>query len=258
MSLIDSHRHLPFTEPSEEAISELLAFFEKYQIFKACIYPSIQADDFSDLSKYYKRLDQTLTKGGKHLAGKILKFGAIDFTKTPHQVEQVIEKHQLKGLKLHPLQNFEIDKEVLMPYLEILENHQLPLYIHSDWVPTTEYKKRKVILEKTIGKVASFVPEIPVIMGHAGNSDSYRDIHKVLKKHSNVILETSMAPTSAELEKAIWKHGARRVIFGSNEPYCAFDKELKMIEVLNISLPEKKLILGKNAMNLFHLNRNQI
>ncbi|NVM31944.1 MAG: amidohydrolase family protein [Candidatus Helarchaeota archaeon] len=258
MILIDGHRHLPFTAPSEEAISELLAFFEKYKLFKACIYPSLQADDFSDLNRYYKRLDQTLAKGGNHFAKKILKFGAIDFTKSPHQLEQDIEKHQLKGLKLHPLQNFKINKEVLMPYLEILKSHNLPLYIHSDWVPSTEYKKRKVILEQTIGKIASFVPRIPVIMGHAGNSDSYRHIHKVLNKHSNVILETSMAPTSAELEKAIWKYGAHRVIFGSNEPYCAFDKELKLIEVLNISLPERYLILGKNAMNLFHLNKNQI
>ncbi|MFX1298718.1 MAG: amidohydrolase family protein, partial [Promethearchaeota archaeon] len=95
------------------------------------------------------------------------------------------------------------------------------------------------------------------IMGHAGNSDSYRHIHKVLKKHSNVIIETSMAPTPAELEKAIWKRGAHRIIFGSNEPYCAFNKEFKLIEVLNISLPEKYLIYGKNALKLFHLNEKQ-
>ncbi|MFX1298719.1 MAG: hypothetical protein ACFFD2_28150, partial [Promethearchaeota archaeon] len=158
MIVIDGHRHLPFTAPSEDAIADLKMFYETYKISKMCIYPSYLANDFANLSKYYDRLNQTLEKGGKILSEKILKFGGIDFTKSPEKLEDAIEAHQLKGLKIHPLQGFEIKKEVLMPYLDILKKYNLPLYIHSDWVPSTEYKKRKVILEQSIGKIASFIP----------------------------------------------------------------------------------------------------
>ena len=52
------------------------------------------------------------------------------------------------------------------------------------------------------------------------------------------------------LEKIIRKHGAERILFGSDYPWHLPSQEISLIRSLDISEEEKEMILGENAARL--------
>ena len=152
------------------------------------------------------------------------------------------------GVKIHPLQNFPLTHAVLDPVMECIGKRKILVYIHTDWVPSAEFGKYKITLKQTFGWFAQEYPDITFIMGHAGNNDSWVGIWKLMQKYPNTICETSMAPSTGELEKVIHRLGVERVLFGSNFPYCSPDVEIKKIRCLfEVSDEEKSRIFYDNA-----------
>ncbi|TXT53385.1 MAG: hypothetical protein BAJALOKI2v1_1000008 [Promethearchaeota archaeon] len=107
-------------------------------------------------------------------------------------------------------------------------------------------------LKETFEKIVSFFPDFQYIIGHAGGSGAFLDIWKTCKRHPNVYIETSMAPTTSPLEEVIWKLGPERILFGSNFPYCSTSVEIrKILSLYKVSDEDKKQILESNAEVLF-------
>ncbi|MHA1731404.1 MAG: amidohydrolase family protein [Promethearchaeota archaeon] len=256
--LVDAHRHLPRATEPDVARVDFLNYLEKYGVAVAAIHPSFQDRDFDNVGKYYEKLVAFHEGLGPAIRERLVRFGPVDFNQTPGELKETAGKFGIAGLKLHPLQEFPVEKKYLSPYLSVAAELGVPVYIHSDWVPSTSYKKRKVVLEETVGRIASLVPAVTFIMGHAGNSDSYFKIHKTLSRHPNLLLETSMAPSPGDLEKAARRFGAHRILWGSNAPFCSVAKELKTVEVLRVSLPEKMQVLGFNAARLLGIPRERL
>jgi len=178
-------------------------------------------------------------------------FIPIIFNHSPADFERAINQYHPQGVKIHPLQNFSISKAQLEPYLEIVQKNKIPLYIHTDWVPSAEFGKYRINLNETFGKITDMYPGITFIMGHAGNSDSWVNIWKLLQKRPNVYVETSMAPSPGELEKIVQKIGPNRILFGSNFPFCEPNVELMKIIMLNhVSDEEKNQIVYNNALKI--------
>jgi len=178
-------------------------------------------------------------------------FIPILFNHTPADFEGIINKYHPNGAKIHPLQNFTVSKEQFEPYFEIVQKKKMPIYIHTDWIPSAEFGKYQININETFGQITDMYPSIKFIMGHAGNSDSWVNIWKLLKKRSNVYVETSMAPSPGELEKIIQKIGPNKIVFGSNFPFCDPSVELMKIIMLNhVSDEEKNQIVYDNALKI--------
>jgi predicted TIM-barrel fold metal-dependent hydrolase len=100
--------------------------------------------------------------------------------------------------------------------------------------------------------VASKYRNIKVILGHAGGS-----ILPVIKKAcdyaknvDNVWLETSGITSPVSVDYMTNTMGVRKILFGSDYPYCSFKSMLH--NVLDSNLPEgkKKLILNDNLYDI--------
>jgi predicted TIM-barrel fold metal-dependent hydrolase len=172
----------------------------------------------------------------------------IDFGRGVVGLEADFSDYSPAGLKIHPLQGFPLDETTLRPFFEFARGHHLWIYCHTDWLPSTEYKQAGPILAATFGKLARWFPDNVLIMGHCGNNDSYINVWQHFKRNPRVYGETSMAPTTAELEKVITKVGAERLLFGTNAPHCAPRVEIqKILSLYQISDEVKKMILHDNA-----------
>jgi predicted TIM-barrel fold metal-dependent hydrolase len=182
---------------------------------------------------------------------KAFLFLPILFEEPYEKFTEIVHQYQPAGLKLHPLQNFPIKKVILEPYLQIAAKKKIPIYIHTDWVPSAEYGKYRNTIKENFGEITALFPEITFIMGHAGNSDSWVNIWRLIQKHPNVMVETSMAPSPGELEKVVQNIGIERVLFGSNFPFCEPSVELMKIIMMNgVSESDKERIVFDNAIKL--------
>lgn len=232
-----------------------------YGINSVCIMPTwrnlndfdFRADnpnDFKNPIEYLKNIIEfrNYLKGWK---GKIYTFLPVDFTKTEEQFQGLLKETQAAGIKLDPLQNFKIDYETLNPYLIPVKKMNLIVYIHTDWVPSTEWKQVKNRMPETFIKIVKMYPDITFIMGHSGFNDSYVSVWKWLKKYPNIIAETSFAPSPSELEKIIIKTDEKRVVFGSSFPLSPTASEImKVVKMTRLTKEQKQIIFYDNAMRI--------
>jgi predicted TIM-barrel fold metal-dependent hydrolase len=236
-------------------IDEFDKNLKNYNIGKFCLMPSLFNKDFQDINSY---IDKTKPYYEKYRKEALI-FGAIDVSKSMEQNVTFLEKQKkiinIKGIKIHPGQGFKIDKKELKPYFSAIADvigYDSPIYIHTDWPLLEEKGFAPEKMKDNFDKIVSFFPEFKYIMGHAGGSGAYLNVWKSCKKHTNVYIETSMAPVTSPLEEVVWKIGSERVLFGSNYPYCATSSEIvKVYSLYKISDKDKRSILESNAEALF-------
>jgi len=246
--LFDFHRHISNIESFDKNLKE-------FNIGSFCLMPSMIDNDFEDISNYINKIKPFVKK----YADRAIIFGALDFIKGyEDNLEILMEQSKeinIKGIKLHPEQIFKIKKDNLEPYFkalsEILGNN-IPIYIHMDWPLLEENRYAPNGKKNTFNKIVTFFPDFKYIMGHAGGSGDYLNVWKSCKKFSNVYIETSMAPVTSTLSEVVWKIGPKRLLFGSNYPYCGTSIELiKILCMYQVSDADKKAILESNWEVLF-------
>ena len=132
-SLFDFHRHISEIQQFDEDL-------KTYNIQNFCVMPSIQAGNFKDYHQYIKNAKPLLQKYSK----RMISFGFIDFGKSPEENSEILKdfKQQIniKGIKFHPQQNFELKKKYLKPYFDEIQGvvGNVPVYIHMDWPLTVK------------------------------------------------------------------------------------------------------------------------
>ncbi|MHA1714943.1 MAG: amidohydrolase family protein [Promethearchaeota archaeon] len=245
--IIDFHCHL-----KNGGVDYLESLKKKYNVECFILHPAFK--DFNELSKYHDTVSRILEQEPDEFKA----FIGIDFSKDPDVIIEDFHMVGASGIKIHPLiQGISIhDKNFMAPFMSVLKSLKAPVYVHTDHPGVPDYRKYRTLLKSRFGRFAKHFPDHDVlIMGHAGNSDSYLDAKEVLKFRINVYVETSLAPVPSEFEKMVKMvpDGENRLLFGSNEPYSAFQVEFKKIEVLSLSNVQKRKILYENARRLLRL-----
>ena len=248
--VFDFHRHIA-------NLSEFEQNLEDFNIGKFCLMPTTIENDFENISTYIENIKPYYEK----YKDKAFIFGALDFSNDYDYNKELLEKQKrsvnIKGIKLHPEQGFELNKKFLKPYFHAISDifgYTIPIYVHTDW-PLTEAKGyAPESIKNTFSIIVTNFPDFKFIMGHAGGSGAYLNVWKSCKKFSNVYLETSMAPVTSPLEEVIWKIGPERLLFGSNYPYCATSIELvKLYSLYKITDEDIRMALESNAEVLFSI-----
>ena len=248
MNIIDFHCHLDING----SIDHLNAIQDKFGVDISVIHPGF--DDFRNLSTYHENIKNILREGTDTFKA----FIGIDFKNKPEAIADIFHEIGASGVKIHPiLQGIEIhNKEFMAPFMAVLKQLDAPVYVHTDHPGVPNYRKYRTLLKSRFGRFAKKFPDQgKLIMGHAGNNDSYLDAKHVFKLRGNTYVETSLAPVPSEFEKMINRveGGENRILFGSNVQYCSFEVELKKIHVLNITEKQKQKILFENAKRLLKL-----
>ncbi len=228
--IFDCHRHLSPTFEDDIRAQDIRG---------ACIHPSLIDGDFIQHDEYLERA--VLFR--KRASIPIFVFGAVDFQQPPDRLVGLIAKHHLAGVKIHPAQKYPLQKVILAPYMEVIEQAHIPLYIHTNWEPSRDFGQDHSLFKETFVQVAQWFPRVPIILGHAGNNDNHMEIKNWVTKLPNVYVETSMAPVPSEITKVVRRIGSERVLFGSNAPHASYAVERKKIEVLVLPVMDKENIL---------------
>ena len=175
-------------------------------------------------------------------------------TKKPAEMISQIAQMGLKGVKMHPeFQDFSFEDESLFPIWEACIKHDLfvlthagkdisfPAPYHSD--PRRlktfheRFKKLKLVVAhlgswRMWDEVEEFIVGLPI----------YLDLAFTLGKMQD-----------EQLVRIIRNHGAERILFGTDSPWCDQEKALNHFRGLPLTENEKELILGINAARLLDI-----
>lgn len=156
-----------------------------------------------------------------------------------------------KGVKMHPdYQGFLVDDKCMMPVYEALRDTGLTLVVHAG--VDIGFPSLVHCTPLMISKVLSEIPGLKLIAAHMGGHGLWSDVEDILLG-KDIYIDTSFSSYVLGEEgmlRMIRKHGAGKVLFGSDSPWTDAGKELELLNNLDITGSEKDLIMYKNALEL--------
>lgn len=164
----------------------------------------------------------------------------------------------IPGIKFHPdYQGFFVDEFRLLPMYRALADAGLIVLFHAGidiGVPPPVHCP-----PDRLARLLDAVPDLTVIAAHMGGYGQWDAVEQHLLGRS-VYLDTaySLSDLGAERMVAmIHRHGADRVLFGTDSPWTDQAAEIAGISALPLTEEERTAVLGKNARQLLHLPNNK-
>ena len=160
----------------------------------------------------------------------------------------------LKGLKFHAeYQDFIVDDEKMLRIYDYALSRGLILLHHGGFDPGFSPPFRSSA--KGFANVARAMRGGVIIAAHLGGHGEWADVEEHLAG-SSIYLDTSMGfeyfPHDIFL-KLLKKHGADKILFGSDSPWSNARTEIEHINSLPIPKSDIDLILSGNAKRLLHI-----
>ncbi len=195
---------------------------------------------------------ETITKWSIEIASdRIIPFASVhpDAENVSDQLES-LKKIGIKGIKLHPdYQDFYIDEERLFPIYEKCTELEMPIVFHAGLDALCPDNIHAPV--DRIVKVIDKFPKLQMILAHLGANEMWEDVYeKIAGKSENVYLDTAFIGEKCSdelMEKIIKKHGANKILFGSDLPWMSPKEVVEKLNRLNLTNEEMELILHKNA-----------
>ncbi len=160
----------------------------------------------------------------------------------------------LKGIKMHcEYQQFSVDSPEMLKIYDYAFSKGLIIVHHAGFDPA--FKPPYHSSPKQFKNIADQMKGGVLVAAHLGGQKQWDDVYNYLAG-TNVYLDTSMGfgyYTKEQFLKILEKHGADKILFGSDSPWSRADKELEIFESLNIPQKDKELILCENAKRLLKI-----
>ncbi len=184
----------------------------------------------------------------------IVSFGSIHH-ESPDVFDELerIKEMGLKGVKLHPdYQGFEVDDPKMKPIYKKISDLGIITVFHSgkDYGFGPPYGNTPQKLSKALLWFSA-----PVIAAHWGGVACYEDVLKYLCG-KDVYFDTSFGYSMMPkyyTQEIFDKHGADKILFGTDAPWHNAQMELRLINSLEISEEDKEKIFFKNAKKLLEI-----
>lgn len=150
-----------------------------------------------------------------------------------------------RGLKLHPwIQAFSPTEPFMDPLGDELATLGIPVVFHDGTPPYSSPLQ--------VAHFARRHPTVPVVLGHAGLHDLWKEAILAAERYPNIYLCPSGMPPHG-LSQAIRRLPPQRFLFGSDagfgEPYWQ-PYQLQKIRGLGLDAASEALILGANAEHI--------
>jgi len=187
--------------------------------------------------------------------GPIIAFGSV-YPFAPDAAAELerLARAGVKGVKFHPeYQNFYVDDERVLPLYDKIAELGLITVFH----PGADIGHPKPIhcAPKRLARILRRFRGAPVVAAHFGGY-IYWDEVEICLAGQDVYFDTSFCHTRIpvyQAEALVRRHGASRVLYGSDLPWSDDDGEKLLVEHLNISDEERALVFGGNAARLLGL-----
>lgn len=173
-------------------------------------------------------------------------FGTVHVGLSVEENLASLQRHGIKAVKIHPLfQRFALNDPRLW---EILEAFGGDYAVITHVGEGGDSLTNSLSGPKMIRDIANQFPALRLIACHFGGYKILDEAEEMLAG-ADVVLETSWPPSLATLRPErvrdlIRKHGAERIVFGSDWPMTSPGQELAAIELLGLTDDECKSVLG--------------
>jgi predicted TIM-barrel fold metal-dependent hydrolase len=171
----------------------------------------------------------------------------------PAELER-IKALGLYGVKLHPdYQDFFVDDKAAFPVYEKCAELGLPVMFHAG-LDAISPETIHCTPQRAV-KVLEAIPGLIAIFAHMGGNTLWQDVYDILAGQ-NCYLDTSYSLSweNKELMRAIIaKHGAERILFGSDFPWDDPRNNIRDVRNLGFTETEYDNIFYINAQRLLKL-----
>ena len=187
---------------------------------------------------------------------RFIPFGTVHPDLPPSANLRSLQGNEIRGVKLHPLfQDLSLADPRVVELATALAEAGVLIITHVGAGGDADANDRGS--PRSLADLLEKVPGLRLIACHFGGYHRL-DEAEDLVVGSRAILETSWPPSTAGLDpdrirEIIRRHGADRVVFGSDWPMTAPAAEIAALRALGLSAQEEKAILGGNLAALLGL-----
>lgn len=182
-------------------------------------------------------------------------FGTVHVDLSVEENLASLQRHGIKAVKIHPLfQRFALNDPRLWEILEAFgSDYAVITHVGEGGDDFTNGLSSPAMIRD----ITQQFPDLRLMACHFGGYKILDDAEEMLSG-VDVVLETSWPPSLATLRPdrvraLIRKHGAERIIFGSDWPMTSPAEEIRAIEALGLTDDELELVLGANLAGLLGL-----
>lgn len=197
---------------------------------------------------------ETTNRWAASVAGeRIIPFGGVyPLSETFESDIDFVRSLGIRGLKFHAeYQNYIVDTPEVMPLYRYAAHVGLPALFHGgeDLSMKPPFKSSP----QQYAHIADEIPSLRMVVAHLGGFRQWDDVEEYLVGRDNVWLDTSMGfeyfPHEQFL-RIVKKHGADRILFGSDSPWSDASAELQTLERLLKNDTDFEKIVCLNAKRL--------
>jgi predicted TIM-barrel fold metal-dependent hydrolase len=246
MSILAENADITYAAPA--TLPGLIRVMDKYGIDKAvALHIATKDTQHENILRFAKNINSE----------RIFSFGSV----MPGAVDALeyvwkISDEELKGIKFHPaLQRIYPDDERYFPVYDLARALNLIVTFHTGFDPT--YPDEMMASPESIVNIAKNFPGLRIVAAHLGGLKMAKDVFDNVAGRADIYMDTAYC-SSDWIDKGLFRdiirrHGADKVLFGSDYPWHLPSLGIELIRSLDISQEEKDMILGGNAVRLLGL-----
>ena len=183
-------------------------------------------------------------------------FGTVHVDLSVEENLKHLRDNGITAVKIHPLfQNFPLDHPRLW---EIFEAFGDEFAVITHVGEGGDAYTNSLSHPRMIQNIARQFPDLRLVACHFGGYKILDDAEELLSG-ADVVLETSWPPSLSVLapdrvRNLIRKHGAERIVFGSDWPMTSPAEEIKVIQSLGLTDTEIKRVLGGTMASVLRID----
>ena len=158
-------------------------------------------------------------------------------------------------MKLHPeYQQFSFEDKTLYPCWEECSSQGLFLITHAGF--DIMYHPPWHTSPRSLAQFHKNFPKLTLVLAHLGSMTFWDEVEKELAGlpvFFDLAFVTPEYISREQLVRIIRRHGAERILFGTDAPWCSQKKHVEWIDSLPLGGNEKAAIFYKNAAGLLKL-----
>ena len=187
---------------------------------------------------------------------RIISFGSVhpDYEDIYGELKRIKDMGMI-GIKLHPdYQGYHFNDKKAYPIYEACQDLGLILLTHAGFDPISPTHVHTT--PEGALKVHRDFPDLKLIMAHMGGVYSSDDIERVIAGE-NIYLDTAVCANYVEpktIKRLADKHGAEKILLGSDFPWDTTINEMRMLERSGLSSSQLDMIFGENARELLSMD----
>ena len=160
----------------------------------------------------------------------------------------------LKGIKMHcEYQQFTIDSPEMLKIYDYAFSKGLIIIHHAGFDPA--FPPPYHSSPRQFLNIAKELKGGILVAAHLGGQKQWDEVYEFLAG-TDVYLDTSMGfqyYSKEQFLKIVDKHGAEKIMFGSDSPWSRANEELEAFNSLELDAMSKELILSGNAKRLLNI-----